>query len=60
MLGAISLRSSSHFPLKLYSNAINPVMLPPGRAKLSTNAAFAGHLGYTDTQGRRRSVRLKR
>jgi hypothetical protein len=28
--GAISLSSSSHFALKLYSNIIKPVALPPG------------------------------
>jgi hypothetical protein len=31
-LGAISLSSSSHFPLRLYSNSVNPVALPLGRA----------------------------
>ena len=36
-LGAISLSSSSHFPLRVYSNRLNPVMLPPGCAKVSTN-----------------------
>jgi hypothetical protein len=30
--GAISLSSSSHFPLMPYSNRIKPVALPPGRA----------------------------
>jgi hypothetical protein len=38
-LGAISLSSSSHFPLKLNSNIINPVTLPPARAKLATKPA---------------------
>src|SRR5262249_23659632 len=38
-LGAISFSSSSHFALKLYSNEVNPVALPPGRARLSTNPA---------------------
>ena len=28
--GAISLSNSSHFPLRPYSNAVNPVALPPG------------------------------
>ncbi len=32
--GAISLSSSSHFPLKPYSNIIKPAALPPGRDKL--------------------------
>src|SRR5262245_8757008 len=31
-LGAISLSSSSHFPLRLYSRDMNPVALPPGQA----------------------------
>jgi hypothetical protein len=30
------LSNSSHFPPMLYSNVIKPVMLPPGRARLST------------------------
>ena len=40
--GAICLSSSSHFALKLYSNAIKPIALPPGRAKLSTKPAPTG------------------
>ena len=32
--GAISLSSSSHFPLRLYSNIIKPVTLPPGRDRV--------------------------
>jgi hypothetical protein len=36
-LGAISLSSSSDFPLMLNSRAVKPVALPPGRAKLATN-----------------------
>jgi hypothetical protein len=38
--GAISLSSSSHFPLVLNSNSVNPVALPPGRARLSTKPAL--------------------
>ena len=34
--GTICLSSSSHFPLIAYSNAMKPVTLPPGRAKLLT------------------------
>jgi hypothetical protein len=34
--GAISLSSSSHFPLMPYSNRRNPVVLPPGRDRLAT------------------------
>jgi hypothetical protein len=40
--GAISLSSSSHFPLMPYSKRVKPVALPPGRAKLSTNPAPTG------------------
>jgi hypothetical protein len=38
-LGAMSLSSSSHFPLKPNSDDKNPVALPPGRAKLQKAAA---------------------
>ena len=34
--GATSLSNCSHFPLRPYSKLVNPVALPPGRAKLST------------------------
>src|SRR5262245_22906595 len=34
--GATSLSNSSHFPPMEYSNAVKPVTLPPGRARLST------------------------
>src|SRR2546425_545908 len=37
--GAISLRSSSPFAPRPYSRFVNPVALPPGRARLSTNPA---------------------
>src|ERR687892_235029 len=33
-LGASSLSNCSHFPLKLYSNCVKPVTLPPGRDRL--------------------------
>jgi len=36
------LSSSSHLPLNSYSNELNPVMLPPGRARLSTYPAPTG------------------
>jgi hypothetical protein len=36
-LGAISLSNSNHFPLRLYSYDVNPVVFPPGRAKPSAN-----------------------
>ena len=41
------LRSSSHFPLMLYSKATNPVVLPPGRAKLLTKPAPTGSITLT-------------
>src|SRR5215475_6667265 len=41
-LGAICFSSSGHFALRLYSNCIKPVMLPPGRAKLATRPAPTG------------------
>src|SRR6516225_8935337 len=50
-LGAISLSSSSHFPLRLYSNALNPVVLPPGRARLATNPAPTGSMTFANTIG---------
>ena len=48
--GAISLSSSSYFALMLYSNSMNPVALPPGRAKLSTKPEPTGSVG-TNTIG---------
>ena len=50
-LGAICLSSSSHFPLKPYSNCIKPVALPPGRARLSTKPAPTGSATFTNTTG---------
>src|SRR5262249_31318886 len=50
--GAISLSSSSHFPLRLYSKFMKPVMLPPGRAKVSTKPAPTGSETCTNTIGR--------
>ena len=49
--GAISLSSSSHFPLRLYSNWIKPVALPPGRARLSTKPEPTGSGTITNTIG---------
>src|SRR5215831_15751342 len=40
--GAISLSSSSHFAPISYSNVVNPVMLPPGFARLATKPALTG------------------
>src|SRR5262249_60063467 len=41
-LGAFSLRGPSHFAAIAYSNAVNPVVLPPGGAKLLTKPAPTG------------------
>jgi hypothetical protein len=49
--GAICLSSSSHFALKSYSNAMNPVALPPGRARLSTMPAPTGSTAPENTIG---------
>ena len=49
--GAICLSSSSHLPLKPYSNEIKPVALPPGLARLSTKAAPTGSTTFTNTIG---------
>jgi hypothetical protein len=49
--GAICLSSSSHFPLKPYSNAIKPVVLPPGLAKVSTKPAPTGSATLANTIG---------
>ena len=53
--GAISLSSSSHLPLKLYSNWGKPVMLLPGRASLSILPAPTGSMACANTIG---TVRL--
>jgi hypothetical protein len=50
-LGAISFRSSSHFAAIPYSLTMNPVALPPGRARLSTNPAATGSLTIGKTTG---------
>src|SRR5262249_26078621 len=46
--GAISLSSSSHFTLMPNSNSVNPVALPPGRAKLATKPAPTGSGGLCE------------
>src|SRR5262249_24316515 len=51
MWGAISLSSSSHFPLMPYSKAVNPVALPPGCARLATNPAPTGSMTLANTIG---------
>ena len=50
-LGAISLSNSSHFPPILNSKFINPVTLPPGRAKLATYPAPTGSPRIGNTIG---------
>ena len=59
MCGATSLSSSSHFPLKPYSIVVNPVALPPGRAKLATKPALTGSITCTNTIGMVRVIRCK-
>ena len=49
--GAISLSSSNHFALVAYSNRVKPVVLPPGRARLSTKPAPTGSTTVTNTIG---------
>jgi len=49
--GAISRRSSSHFPPMLYSKVRNPVALVPGRARLSTNPRPTGSATMANTIG---------
>ena len=49
--GAICLSSSSHFALKLYSNWMKPVALPPGRARLSTKPPPTGSATVANTIG---------
>src|SRR5262245_7799346 len=49
--GAICLRISSHFPLIPYSILVNPVALPPGRARLSTKPPPTGSATCTKTIG---------
>ena len=55
--GAICFRTSSHFPLKLYSNCMNPVALRPGRDRVSTNPLPTGSATLTKTIG---TVRVAR
>ena len=49
--GAISLSSSSHFPLKLYSNCAKPVALPPGCDRLLTKPEPTGSGTIVNTIG---------
>ena len=52
----MSLSNSSHLPLSPYSNRLNPVRLPPGRARLSTYPAPTGSITVTNTIGTVRVV----
>ena len=54
--GAICWSSSSHLPLKVYSNCMKPVMLPPGRARLSTKPPPMGSTAIANTIGTMRVV----
>lgn len=49
--GAISLSSSIHFALMPNSNNVNPVALPPGRAKLVTKPEPTASVTCTNTIG---------
>src|SRR5262245_12491558 len=49
--GAICLSTSSHFPLRPYSNMRKPVALPPGRAKFATKPAPTGSMTTANTIG---------
>src|SRR5262249_60967191 len=50
-LGAISFSSSIHFALMPNSNSVNPVALPPGRARLATKPEPTGSVTCTNTTG---------
>src|SRR5262249_9013489 len=47
----------THLPLMPNSNKVKPVVLPPGRARLSTNPAPTGSITVTNTIG---TVRVTR
>ena len=50
-LGTISLRSSSRFPLNSGRRVANPVMFPPGRARLATKPLPTGSLSSDHDNG---------
>ena len=54
MPGAISFNNSSHFPLRPYSKFVNPVVFPPGRARLATKPEPTGSTTATNTIGAER------
>ena len=49
--GAISLRSSSFFPLSSGATLLGPVTLPPGRERLSTSPILSGYDEVVITMG---------
>ena len=49
--GTASLNNSSRFPLSSLVSLVRPVMLPPGRAKLSTSFSVTGSYWVTMTMG---------
>src|SRR5262249_52108915 len=51
MGGAMSLSSSTHLPPTLGSRFVNPVVLPPGRARLATKPWATGSLTPVNTIG---------
>jgi hypothetical protein len=59
--GATCLSSFSHFPLRPYSKIVNPVALPPGRARLATKPAPTGvdHNREHDRHRARRRARFR-
>src|SRR5262249_48116817 len=59
-LGAISLRSSSHFTPMPYSYKTKPVALPPGRARLSTKSSADWIDGMCEHDRHGSSYRLQR
>ena len=49
--GATSLSNSTHFALRPNSYSVNPVALPPGRARLATKPEATGSVTCTNTTG---------
>ena len=50
-LGIVSFRSSSRFPLSSGASVDNPVMFPPGRARLATNPSQQDRDRFAMTMG---------
>src|SRR6516225_1585814 len=51
MLGTTSLSISSHFPAKEWSKMVKPVILPPGRVRLTTKPSLTGSVKNVNTSG---------